>query len=262
MSKPIVSVIVTCYNKAQYLPDALESLLAQTFNNWECIIVNDGSIDNTEDVALDYVARDKRFIYLSQENQGVVVARNNGVLKSQGEFILPLDGDDKIEKTFLEKSVEAIRKDSKIKIVCCRVDYFGEVQGEKVLRPFSLSNMLIGNCMVNTSLFRREDFDRVGGYNPNMNIGWEDWDFWLSILEDGGEVYKINEVLFYYRKLTKSRNNSFEEKKKEVRILLLSNHIELLDREYHDLFYKYNGIVESRLYKYFTRIRKIIHFFH
>ena len=193
MSKPAVSVIVTCYNKAQYLPDALDSLLAQTFNNWECIIVNDGSIDHTEDVALDYAARDKRFIYLSQENQGVVAARNNGILKSEGEFILPLDGDDIIEKTFLEKSVEAIKKDDKIKIVCCRVEYFGEEQGEKILRPFSLSNMLIGNCMVNTSLFRREDYDRVGGYNPNMNIGWEDWDFWLSLLEDGGEVHKIDE---------------------------------------------------------------------
>ena len=91
---PKVSVIVPCYNQGEYLADALESVLYQTFTDWECIIVNDGSSDNTEEVANKFCELDKRFKYISQTNQGVSAARNNGIKASSGTYILPLDGDD------------------------------------------------------------------------------------------------------------------------------------------------------------------------
>ncbi len=100
--KTVVSVIVTCYNNAQYLDEALESVIAQTFSKWECVIVNDGSTDNTEEVSRKWVIKDERFKYIYQENRGVSNARNLGISQAEGEFILPLDADDKLSSNYIE----------------------------------------------------------------------------------------------------------------------------------------------------------------
>ena len=95
---PLISVIVPCYNQAQYLDECLQSVLDQTYQNWECIIVNDGSPDNTEEIALQWTAKDPRFTYLKKENGGLSSARNAGIEVAQGEWIQFLDCDDKIDK--------------------------------------------------------------------------------------------------------------------------------------------------------------------
>ena len=94
--------------------------------NWECIIVDDGSQDNTEEVSKSYCAKDSRIQYVYQENSGVSAARNNGVAHSKGEFILPLDGDDKIAPEFIELTLQEIVKDRNIRVVYTDVQYFGE----------------------------------------------------------------------------------------------------------------------------------------
>ena len=91
-----VSVIVPCYNQAQYLDEALQSILNQSFTDWECIVVNDGSKDNTEFISNEWIKKDSRFKYVYQDNGGLSNARNVGIKKAEGEFILPLDADDKI----------------------------------------------------------------------------------------------------------------------------------------------------------------------
>ena len=96
---PLISVIVPCYNQAQYLDECLQSVLDQTYTDWECIIVNDGSPDNTEDVAKKWVEKDTRFIYLSKENGGLSSARNAGIEIAKGEWILPLDAAEKYGKS-------------------------------------------------------------------------------------------------------------------------------------------------------------------
>ena len=101
---PLISVIVPCYNQAQYLDECLQSVLDQTYQNWECIIVNDGSPDNTEEVAQKWVAKDSRFQYLKKENGGLSSARNAGIEKSKGEWIQFLDCDDKITTDKFELS--------------------------------------------------------------------------------------------------------------------------------------------------------------
>lgn len=109
---PLVSIIVPCYNQAQYLPEALQTVLEQTYQNWECIIVNDGSPDNTELVAKEWLAKDSRFKYIYKENGGLSSARNVGIENSKGEFILPLDADDKISNNYLEECVLKFKKQS------------------------------------------------------------------------------------------------------------------------------------------------------
>ena len=108
--KPIISVIVPCYNQGQYLAEALDSVLSSTLQDWECIIVNDGSTDNSADVAKRFVERDSRFRMLYQQNAGPSAARNHGVNESTGEFILFLDGDDKIESEYISSGVSSPSK--------------------------------------------------------------------------------------------------------------------------------------------------------
>ena len=118
MSK-LVSIIVPCYNQAYFLSEALESVLNQTYSNWECIIVNDGSPDNTKTVASKWCDKDKRFNYVEKKNGGLSSARNAGIAISKGEYILPLDADDIIHESFLSKLVPVLENDDALASVSC-----------------------------------------------------------------------------------------------------------------------------------------------
>ena len=123
-NKPIVSVIIPCFNQAQYLTEALNSVLNQTFQNWECIIVNDGSPDNTEEVALGWCNKDKRFKYLKKENGGLSSARNAGLKIAQGEYIQFLDSDDLLQKEKIESQVSFLGYNLNVDIVYSSSLYF------------------------------------------------------------------------------------------------------------------------------------------
>jgi glycosyltransferase involved in cell wall biosynthesis len=108
----VVSVIVPCYNQGCFLADALDSILNQTYTNWECIIVNDGSTDNTEEVALKYRNQDARFRYIKTPNSGLSSSRNTGIKSAKGDFIQLLDSDDLIEKYKLQDAVDFLPADN------------------------------------------------------------------------------------------------------------------------------------------------------
>lgn len=240
------------YNQGPYLPEALDSVLAQTYQNWECLIVDDGSKDNTAEVAKSYCAKDSRIKYIYQENSGVSAARNNGVAHSKGEFILPLDGDDKIAPEFLELTLQEIVKDRNIRVVYTDVQYFGSRDDIYQLPDFSLEQLLGMNVMCVTSLFRREDFDKAGGFNSNMKEGFEDWDFWVSMFQDGqGTAVKVPKVLFYYRRKPVSRNTTARKAKVDFRRLIWESHKDVFSIIYPDpkLTSEYKRFANSREYK-------------
>lgn len=194
-----VSIIVPCYNQAKYLDEALQSVMDQNFVNWECIIVNDGSPDGTEEIAKKWVEIDSRFIYLKKENGGLSSARNFGIEEAKGEFILPLDADDKISKDYVTLAVPELEKDLEVKIVYCKSEKFGDVEGLWQLPPFCISDLCRYNMIFCSAVFRRKDWKLVGGYDVNMIYGLEDWEFWIAILKNGGNVKCLDEVGFYYR---------------------------------------------------------------
>ena len=119
MTNTLVSIIIPCYNQAQYLAEALESVLNQTHQVWECIIVNDGSPDNTEEVAMEWCKKDTRITYLKKANAGLSAARNSGIAIAQAEFILPLDADDKLGYNYISLALKEFELDSTIKVVYC-----------------------------------------------------------------------------------------------------------------------------------------------
>ena len=251
-STPLISIIMPSYNQGPYLAEALESVLAQTYTYWECIIVDDGSQDYTKEVAKSYCVKDSRIKYVYQENSGVSVARNNGIAHSRGEYILPLDGDDKIAPKFLELTLQEIEKDRDIRVVYTDVKYFGSRNDVYRLPDFSIEQLLGMNVMCITALFRKEDFEKAGGFNTNMKEGLEDWDFWVSMFQDGkGTAVKIPEVLFYYRRKPISRNTSASKAKIDFRRRIWENHKEMFSIVYPNplLTTEYENVVNSREYK-------------
>ncbi|WP_143191724.1 glycosyltransferase family A protein, partial [Paenibacillus sp. P46E] len=217
--KRLVSIIIPCYNQGEFLKDCLNSIDKQTYIALEIIIINDGS---TEKITLDFLGKlgkEREDIkIINQTNSGVSNARNNGILNSKGYYILPIDGDDMIEQTYVEKCVDILDGNSQINVVYCIGMCFGYKNGLFVLDDFSVKKMLKENLVFCSAMFRRVDFDQTQGYNSNMIYGFEDWDFWLSMIEIGKEFFRINEILFYYRIKEVSRNVQTSNDNKDKRL--------------------------------------------
>lgn len=199
MNNTIISVIVPCYNQAEFMDECLQSVLDQTYQDWECIIVNDGSPDHTEEIAKNWVEKDSRFKYLYKENGGLSSARNAGIEIAKGEWILPLDCDDKISNDYLELASCEFSKN--YTIIYCEAEYFGEKSGKIPLANYDFNKILLKNMIFCAAFFKKKDWVRVGGYDEKMIYGYEDWEFWISILKDDfkNEVFKIMKTCFFYR---------------------------------------------------------------
>lgn len=241
-----ISIIVPCYNQAQYLPEALQSVLDQTYSNWECIIVNDGSPDNTVEVAQGWLEKDIRFKYIYKDNGGLSSARNAGITIAEGEFILPLDADDRIGPNYLSSAVDEFKKDSELKVVYCQAEKFGDEVGEWILPEFSLKNLAKKNMIFCCAFFKKSDWESCGGYDVNLIYGIEDWEFWIAILKNGGQVKRLNEVCFYYRikpiSMVKSLNN---EKLKFSTEYVNIKHADLFIKEMGSINYLWSQIYEN-----------------
>lgn len=197
MEDPLVSVIMPAYNRAACIKDSLESVKGQSYPHWECIIVDDGSTDHTQDVVQDVIGHDSRFKYFKQSNQGAAAARNCAVRNSQGVYILPLDSDDLIGAGYIEAAVLQFIKDPELTLVYSKAEKIGEETGAWPIPPFDYRLFLVYNMIFNSSLFKRADFDAVGGYSEDTMF--EDWDLWIKLLKKGGRVCQLPEVYYYYR---------------------------------------------------------------
>ncbi|KAF2325942.1 MAG: glycosyltransferase family A protein [Flavobacterium nitrogenifigens] len=210
MKNPLISIIVPCYNQAQYLDECLESVLNQEYKSWECIIINDGSPDNCHEVADKWLQKDSRFKYIEKENGGVSQARNIGIDQATGEFILPLDADDRIGNTYTEKGIKAFLENTLLKVVYCNAEKFGEEIGTWNLSDFSLKKLSSDNIIFCSAIYRKSDWESIGGYDENMISGLEDWEFWIALLKNNGSALRINDTGFYYRIKSKSRQQDLK----------------------------------------------------
>lgn len=199
VNKGLVSVIIPCYKQAVYLPEALDSLVGQTYQHWEAIVVNDGSPDDTEKVALEYTRKDARIKYVFKENGGLSSARNAGIAYASGEFILPLDADDLIQPLYMEKAMEAFEKEPHLKLVFCQGFLFGAVTKLWELEYKGYKELLLGNSIFCSAFFRRSHSLEIGNYDEQMLKGHEDWEFYIRLLAGESPVYQIPAPLFHYR---------------------------------------------------------------
>lgn len=249
-TKVRVSIITPCFNHGKYISEMLSSVFEQTFQDFEVIIVNDGSTDDSYSI-LNEIS-DKRVRIFHTKNHGPAWARNLAISKAHGEIILNLDADDKIAPSMLEKCVAIFDSCPNAGIVYTDVEFFGEKKEPFVLPDYSLESMLRANCIVSIACFRQSDWKKTKGYSSEMTHGYEDFDFWLSIIELGREVYTIKEPLVFYRTYknpdeSRSGRRKKDPKKVQEAIVQAFRLHKKLYRQFPNLFDEYSRL-EAEIY--------------
>jgi glycosyltransferase involved in cell wall biosynthesis len=236
----MISVIVPCFNMEDTVVQTLESVLSQTYPDWECVVVNDGSTDGSEEKIRAFIEIDPRFRLINTKNSGVSAARNTAVAHSSGHYLFPLDGDNYIHKDCLKICVAEFEKRSDMKLVNTEAELFGGETGLWNLPDFDYKTMLKYNMVDNSSLFLRQDFDRVGGYRLNMVHGLEDWDFFIALLYGctQEQVVKIKEPLYFYRVNNKGRRLTVaaSTRQSEMMDLMIYNNFPIYREYFPDIF--------------------------
>lgn len=213
----LVSIIIPCYNDAKYIEQSVNSALNQTYPIKEVIVVDDGSDDETK-VILNKLAPQITKLII-QENQGQSSARNVGIKEAKGNYILVLDSDDFFEPTFCEKAVAVFERRKEVKIITSFVNRFIANEIVDVFKPNGgdISQFLSNNQATGSCMFLKSDFEKINGYDELMRKGYEDWEFYIRLLQNGGEAYVIQEPLFNYR----LRNDSTTSKANKIKYNLL-----------------------------------------
>lgn len=272
---PVVSVVIPCYNAGDTLLETVESALASKYERLEVIVVDDGSTDEVTRVALNSLPG--CVLRVEQPNSGLPAARNAGVKRASGSFILPLDADDLIEPDYVPEAVDAMLADDTLGIVYSRATKFGEVEGDWALPEFDVDRILVENCIFSCAMFRRDDWAAVGGYDETMRRGREDHDFWLRIISLGRGVRRLEGRFFHYRIRSSSMNHGYtREEYVQVYAQIFRNNVglyaehpealirhrfELMD-ELNDLRHRYALLERARLrwpgaYASLRRLRRL-----
>ena len=235
-----VNVVVPCFNLGAYVEEAVGSALSQTYPDVVVTVVDDGSTDPQTRRVLDGLS-DPRVRVVRRGNGGLGAARNSGIRATESEYVLPLDADDVLRPTFVERAVAVLRARPEVRIVYSLVEEFGERSGPMEIPEYSLAEMLRRNLIVCTGLFRRADFDRTRGYSETMShLGWEDWNLWLSLIELGEgrreqAAFRIPEPLFLYRVRKGSMIRGLTEAQlAELRREVYRDHLQLYAAEFED----------------------------
>jgi glycosyltransferase involved in cell wall biosynthesis len=205
-----VSVIITCYNYAEYVEEAIQSALKQTVEPLEIIVINDGSTDNSLDTINKYKGRVK---IIDKPNEGVVAAKNQGLMEAKGEWIVYLDADDVLEPTYIEKTLHYAREHN-YDVVYTDMKYFGVKDSLHKVFPFSFGRLLNGNFVHNSSLYKKTKLHQAGGYKDAMRGGYEDWEINISLHEKGAKFGYLPKPPLHYRQheQEKGRNNEAQKK--------------------------------------------------
>jgi glycosyltransferase involved in cell wall biosynthesis len=201
MYSPLVSIIIPVYKNLKWLPETINSVFNQNYNNYEIIIINDCSPENVEPFLLPYT-NNKIHYYEHTVNKGAAGARNTGISKCSGEYILPLDSDDVIyDANWLVDSIKKINKNTIITSQICYCD-----ENMKPINNFwpngneLWSDVLYNNVIINSSMYPKSMWTKLGGYDENKYVRtYEDWEFWIRAYKAGYNLIRINKQYLHYR---------------------------------------------------------------
>jgi len=219
------SIVVPAYNAAATLPETLEALLAQRFDDWECVVVDDGSKDATLETARGYAARDPRIRVISQSNQGTGGAYNTGVSAATGEYVVLCSADDLLLPDHLFEMSRAVGANAACDICSCN-GYYLNPDGSRQLvygpgdmvEPLSLTSVIRGCFHGVGAAYRRGVFDLVGGYR--VGIFGEDYDFWLRAMARGARHCYVPAPLTLHRLSAAQKSSDSEATlRSDIRIL-------------------------------------------
>jgi Glycosyltransferases involved in cell wall biogenesis len=238
---PKISIIIPCYNHGQYLIDAIRSVEECNDKNlYEIIILNDGSTDKLTTDLFQQLNNDG-YNVINQTNQGLGAARNNAIKNAKGQYILPLDSDNKISPEYIYESIKIFDEQPEVAMVYGDAEYFGGKTGRWNVGEFNLQKLMLGNYIDACAVFRKSVWEALGGYDEKMPVmGFEDWDFWLNMSFKNYAFHYINKIMFYYRVLPESMVLAIVDIKREVILKYMEEkHKNYLNRTYiNDLIIK------------------------
>lgn len=195
-----VSIVIPCRDDGKYLGEALASAKAQTHPDCEIIVVDDHSTDQR---TLDLLERlhnaGQPVLRLPDGKRGAAAARNWGIAHADGQYILPLDADDRIAPTYAAKAAAILDARPHTGICYCQAAFFGLKRGQWRLPPYSFRELMLHNMIFISAMFRKKDWTDIGGFDENAELGYEDHIFWLMLAATGVHVHQIQETLFHYR---------------------------------------------------------------
>lgn len=226
-----VEAVVTSFNQGTMILEAIRSLCEQTVLPGRVILVDDGSADETSLEVLKEIetafAERISLVLVRQPNRGVSAARNTGIARTSAPLVLVLDGDGKLEPTFIEKVSPLLREDPSVVAASSWMQTFGVLHA--VVRPCGgrLEEFLSKNCCPATHILRRKNWEECGGYDETMRSGFEDWDFFLSMLETrpGLRIGIVEEPLVDYRTAPASSNIKSMTKRLDLMGFLIQKHL-------------------------------------
>jgi glycosyltransferase involved in cell wall biosynthesis len=234
MSESLVTVVIPVYNGEKYLEETILSALDSSHKPLEIIVVNDGSTDSSLAIASKLAESHSEIKVISQVNAGVSAALNTGCKAASGTYLFPLGGDDLISENYLAEAAKVLDEQKSVKVVYCEAEKFGDF-GRKYwkLKPFSRNLLARDNMIFACSLFRKTDWTAVDGFSEDMKMGREDWEFWIKILKNGGDVVKLPFTGFFYRihSGSKRKKTGTNQKKRERIAYLNSKHMDFFGRE-------------------------------
>lgn len=215
-SRPLISVVIPCYNHGGYLPEAVDSVLQQTWQDLEIIVVDDGSTENDTVAILGSFNRPKTRLIHHPENRGLPAARNTGIGQARGKYICCLDADDKLHPTYLEKVLLAMEANQGIDFVYSWTQVFGEEDRVWYAPQFDPAVLINYNQLNPPGVFRREAWENVSGFREEMREGFEDWEFWIRLARKGYRGYRIPEKLIFVRRVGRSFIHRAMERQQEL----------------------------------------------
>jgi glycosyltransferase involved in cell wall biosynthesis len=200
VGKGKVSIVIPCYNHGVMLREALASVeQVRNANLLEVIIVDDGSSEAETTRILDEATK-AGYSVVSQPNRGPGAARNTGIRFAKGEFILPLDSDNRLRDVYLDEGVSLLKNNPSVGVIYADAEFFGERSGRWYVQEFDLLSLLRKNFIDTCALYRKNLWEEVGGYEEQIIcMGWEDWDFWLRVTCHGGAFVHLSKIAFDYR---------------------------------------------------------------
>lgn len=227
-----VEAVVTSFNQGTMIMEAVRSLCEQTTPPTRVILVDDGSTDQKSlEVLKEVETTFSEYLPITlirKSNGGVSAARNTGIAETKTPLVLVLDGDDKLEPSYIEKVSQLLREDSSMVAASSWMQTFGVL--DAVVRPCGggLNAFLSKNCCAATHIMRRKHWEKCGGYDENMRSGFEDWDFFLSVLETEPDLQigVVQEPLIDYRTTPTSSNITSMEKRLDLMRFIIGKHLE------------------------------------